>query len=359
MAAASTICELEHQGSIKTDNNSWNQNDTAGEELATKLTLCVVFAILFLFCIVLILSTQHYRKLLKAFFIILALAFLGAFIAYAVQTGETIKHNPITVIYGFSQYVTKLVRTNPRLNPPDVFPGHVDFENNFLEIQKEVLTLADQKGGEWPLMHTTFGSHNSGFRQPEEEGKEGKEDGKEGSKEIIGWRWFMVSVGERFSPKAEELLPTLTSVIKKNQDRVVSCALSMLPPGVRIPAHTGYTKAVVRYMLPVEVPSTPNSCFLCLNGQAHEWELGKSFAFDDTFTHSVYNNSTQRRIVVYCDILREIPAQPLFTRLSHWFVKNFIQDSAIVKAELGRTEYLVSLDDKQQQNQVEQGQVKS
>ncbi len=325
-----TCCSLEHQGQTKPDNDSWNHNDDEGRELTCQITIGVSFFLVFLLC--LIIACCVTSKGLKAFFFLLTIAALAVFIAFSVQVGQKVQSKPIVVAYALSQYVTKSCRTNPRLNPDDVFPEHVEFETKFPEIQKEVMLLAQQEDV-WPLTKTTFGGANSGI------GTDIQIDEKTGKE--TGWRIFMVSVGEKFTPRAEELLPTLTSLVRKHNGKMVSCAISMLPPHVCIPPHVGYAKSVIRYMLPLEVPKE-EGCFLCLNGEAYKWEQGKSFCFDDCFPHSVRNDTSERRIVVYCDILREVHSKPVLTKISKFVFQNFVQNSQAVKDELARTEYLVS-----------------
>lgn len=327
-ASYSVACNLEHQGRIKSGNDSWNHNDTEGQELNTQFVIILIFIVVFFLCLSILFYVHH--KFLRVLLILLCLGALGVVIAFAVQMGEHIKNKPISAIYAFSHHVTRAVRTNPRLNPNDVFPGHVDFEKAFPEIQKEILALAAQEDA-WPLTKTTFGQSNYGvasdIRQDAVTGKE------------IGWRLFIVSIGDQFTPRSRELLPVLTDLVQKHKERLVSCAISLLPPKVRIPPHVGYTKSVIRYMLPIELPKS--HCFLCLNGESEMWELGKSFCFDDCFPHSVHNDSEERRIVLYCDILREVHSKPILTKLSKWFFTNFVQHSSAVKDELRRTEYLV------------------
>ncbi len=328
---SSTVCALEHKGDIKLDNNSFNHNDKNGEIFAQNALIAFLAFTYFFLCFLLAICITN--RPLKLMFILLTLALLAVFIAFTVKVSQEACNNPIVVAYALSQYITKVVRTNPLLNPDDVFPGHRDFEAEFESIQKEVLTLAEQEDA-WPLTKTTFGDANSGI------GNDVRVDPETGKE--IGWRLFMVSVGEKFSPRAEELLPTLTKLVKKHNDKMVSCALSMLPPHVAIPPHVGYAKSVIRYMLPVELPSQTDACFLCLNGNSEQWQLGKSFCFDDCFIHSVHNDSSQRRIVVYCDILREVHQKPLLTKMTKWVFKHCIQNTEPVKKELQRTEYLVS-----------------
>lgn len=324
------VCQLEHFERTTAATNSWNHNDDEGQDVSFLFTVGMLATTFFILCV--IIACQSRNRKLKLLFGLIALGFLTVAIVFFAKFGMHVNEKPISLVYALSHYITKAVRTKPKLNPSDVFPGHVDFEQNFAQIQSEVLKLAENDES-WPLTKTTFSGANEGISEVHTDAVTGKE---------IGWRIFMVSVGDNFSPRAEEVLPTLTSLIKKHKDKMVSCAISMLPPQVRIPPHVGYSKAVIRYMLPIELPVDNEQCFLCTNGVAEHWELGKSFAFDDCFIHSVHNDTSQRRIVIYADILREVAARPWLSFFSKFVFKNIVQNSDAVKKELARTEYLIS-----------------
>ncbi len=289
----SNICQMEHIGKISHNNNSWNHNDDEGQDVSNLLGIALTTSVFFGLCLTITLLLKN--KFMKVLFGLVSLGLFAVSIAFFVQFGMHVGEKPISMVYFLSHYLTKVVRTQPRLNADDVFPGHIDFENDYKSIQTEVLELAE-KEDMWPLTKNIFGNGNEVI------GGDVSIDANTGKE--VGWRFFMISVGDKFSPQAEVLLPTLTRLIKKHKDVMVSCAISMLPPHVKIPPHVGYSKAVVRYMLPIELPTEQNRCFMCLNGKDEHWELGKSFAFDDCFIHSVHNDSSQRRIVIYADVLR-------------------------------------------------------
>jgi aspartyl/asparaginyl beta-hydroxylase (cupin superfamily) len=325
------ICEKEHYGLIRLGNNSFNDNDEEGADLAFVFQLGIIFLSFSILCtIIACLCKNKFSRLVYA---LSAVILLSMSIYYFVQFGVHVHNKPISVAYALSQYVTKSVRTKPLMDVSDVYPRHTEFEEAFGDIQREALDAANNHPELWPLTRDTFsGKENYGIGNDVKKDSQGAE---------IGWRFFLVSIGEKITPGAQTYLPKLAALMKKHTDRMVSCGLSMLPPGVRIPPHVGYSKSLIRYMLPLELPTELDKCFLCLNGKDEHWELGKSFVFDDCFEHSVHNDSSQRRIVLYADLLREVPGRPWFSWLTSFLFRYVIHDSPAVKAEIRRTEYLV------------------
>ncbi len=321
------VCQAEHAGSIKYDNNSFNQNDINGEELAQQ-TVIAFITMMFAFLCFLVAICVHNRPI-RLIFILITCALLAVFITFTTKAAIKASKDPIMIAFSLSHFVTKSVRTSPLLNPDSVFPEHVEFEAEFENIRREVMEVAKQEEL-WPLAKRTYQGANSTISDIT------TVDGKE-----VGWRFLSVSVGGKFGPQIEQMLPALTSLVKKHGDKIMTCAISMLPPHVKITPHIGYSKSIIRYFLPIELPTQPNACFLCLNGAAHGWQLGKSFCFDDCFTHSVHNDSDQRRIVVFMDIVREIHGKPLLSKITKFMFKHFVHKTKAVQDELKKTEVLV------------------
>jgi beta-hydroxylase len=85
---------------------------------------------------------------------------------------------------------------------------------------------------------------------------------------------------------------------------------SILAPGARIAPHRGVYNGVVRYHLALAVPSAAERCGIRIGGETRHWEEGKSLMFDDTLEHEAWNATAEPRIVLFVDVLRELP-QPL------------------------------------------------
>jgi len=317
------FCEREHKGLTTTDNNSWNSYDDEGQ----MMLLFMIFAIVFFVLggIVLIVLLVQRGKKLPAW--ILFVLFTIAWITLVILANIHAAQNPISMSYALNSLVTPLIRTPSVLDPNDVFPQHIQFQEHFNDIKQEVLNFARDES-KFPLFASSFG----GMPGIASEYKDEKGETKT-------WRFFLVMAGNEFTQPAKDLFPTLSKLVEENKDKVMLCAISLLPPKVKIVPHRGYSKAIVRYMLPIQVP--PTDCFICINGKQHTWTEGQSFAFDDNFVHSVYNNSNETRINLFIDVLRDIPQYPILSSFMQSMYKWGIQNSDAVKNEVKRTEYTV------------------
>ncbi len=81
---------------------------------------------------------------------------------------------------------------------------------------------------------------------------------------------------------------------------------SVLMPGKRIPEHRGPYKGLLRYHLALKVPKPISACAIRVDHEIRHWQEGKSLVFDDTFTHSAWNNSNDIRVVLFLDFMRPL-----------------------------------------------------
>lgn len=89
---------------------------------------------------------------------------------------------------------------------------------------------------------------------------------------------------------------------------IPGCTLAMfsvLHPGKVIPQHTGPYKGVLRYHLALITPKDHTKCQILVNNISYNWKEGHDVLFDDTFKHSVKNESNETRVVLFLDIKKE------------------------------------------------------
>lgn len=79
---------------------------------------------------------------------------------------------------------------------------------------------------------------------------------------------------------------------------------SILEPGAHLPRHRGPWKGIIRYHLGLMVPKNAEKCSIEVDGQVAHWQEGKSMVFDDTYPHSVRNDTNETRVVLFLDIVR-------------------------------------------------------
>jgi beta-hydroxylase len=89
--------------------------------------------------------------------------------------------------------------------------------------------------------------------------------------------------------------------------KIPGCSLAMfsiLPPGKKLEPHYGPFKGVLRYHIGLIIPNKYQDCYLLINDKKYNWREGEDVMFDDTFLHSVENNTDETRVVFFLDIKR-------------------------------------------------------
>jgi beta-hydroxylase len=118
------------------------------------------------------------------------------------------------------------------------------------------------------------------------------------------WKSFYLKSFKNEIPSAYDLAPKTMALI----DQVPSMHMAVfaaLMPGKSLKKHHDPFAFTLRYSLGL---STPNSedCCLVVDGIDMPWEDGKSYVFDETYMHSVYNNTDQMRIILMTDVERPL-----------------------------------------------------
>lgn len=95
-----------------------------------------------------------------------------------------------------------------------------------------------------------------------------------------------------------------TAAIVREIPGMSSALFSVIGPHSSILPHRGPYKGVLRYHLALIVPEPADSCGIRIDGKVYHWKRGESLIFDDTFEHEVWNNSDERRVVLFVDFKR-------------------------------------------------------
>lgn len=119
------------------------------------------------------------------------------------------------------------------------------------------------------------------------------------------WKTFVFKFYTDFNPLARKLCPVTSALIESVPD-MHAAMFSILDPGFHIPPHRGPSAASLRYHLGIVIP-TDGDCSITVGNTVYRWRQGEGMLFDDTYVHSVRNDTSQRRIVLFCDILRPLP----------------------------------------------------
>jgi len=91
----------------------------------------------------------------------------------------------------------------------------------------------------------------------------------------------------------------------QNIPGITGLAISILPSQTSVNPHYGDTDAVYRLHIPIKIHAALPVCGLKVNGIEKSWGQNELLAFCDAHLHEAWNHSTETRIVLIADILRE------------------------------------------------------
>lgn len=119
------------------------------------------------------------------------------------------------------------------------------------------------------------------------------------------WKTFMLYVYGEPIEKNIERCPATSRIVKQIPGMTLAF-FSILEPNTSLAPHRGPYKGVLRYHLGLIIPSDANKCGIKIDGKTYHWQVGKSLIFDDTFTHQVWNNTNEKRVVLFVDFKRDL-----------------------------------------------------
>lgn len=95
-----------------------------------------------------------------------------------------------------------------------------------------------------------------------------------------------------------------TTRILESIPNMTAGSLSVLEPHANINPHQGDTNAIIRVHLGLVIPDSLPDCGFQVGREIRAWEEGKAMLFLDAMTHSAWNQSDRRRLVLIVDVMR-------------------------------------------------------
>ncbi len=114
------------------------------------------------------------------------------------------------------------------------------------------------------------------------------------------WRTIVLKAYDGYFAHNCKQFPKTVALLK-DIDCISTAMFSILEPHVHIPPHTGKLSGLWRYHLALSVPTSPE-CFIIIHEEKYNWKQGEGILFNDTYLHSVANNTEEYRIVLFLDI---------------------------------------------------------
>ncbi len=215
--------------------------------------------------------------ILKIIGIVLVVLAALLFLAYLIQ--------PALLTLPYTTFIKLFVKNPPYLDLEKHFPQHQLFKDNWETIQKELLEVLKEEENV-PKFHEIDSIQR--FIS---------------AKDDVPWRTFIIKAYGKWAPVNSEKVPETVKLLKQIP-QITTAMFSILDGGKHIPPHMGFFKGVMRYHLGLIVP-TDAPCHITVGGKKYSWKEGEDVLFDDTYIHEVWNKSTNRRAVLFCDVYRE------------------------------------------------------
>lgn len=125
--------------------------------------------------------------------------------------------------------------------------------------------------------------------------------------EGTGWRpFFLYATGQPVEENCRRC-PETTSLLGKIPG-LENAFFSVLEPHTHLKPHRGPYAGVLRYHLGLRVPGENGACRIRVGSDVECWREGSSLVFDDSHDHEAWNETSERRVVLFVDFRRPLPA---------------------------------------------------
>jgi beta-hydroxylase len=136
-----------------------------------------------------------------------------------------------------------------------------------------------------------------------------------------GWKRFYLKWYDAPLPSALAQCPKTVTLVEKIPT-IHAAMFAVLPPGSKLNPHRDPFAGSLRYHLGLSTPND-DACRIYIDGNMYSWRDGQDIVFDETFVHSAANDTSQTRIILFCDLER-----PLRTRVMRG-INRFIRNTLI------------------------------
>ncbi|HEV7801469.1 MAG TPA: aspartyl/asparaginyl beta-hydroxylase domain-containing protein, partial [Burkholderiales bacterium] len=105
----------------------------------------------------------------------------------------------------------------------------------------------------------------------------------------------------------------------------------LLSPHSTLNPHRDPFAGSLRYHLGL-VTANSDKCWISVDGERYWWKDGEAVLFDETYIHSVENNTDVTRIILLCDIERPLHFRAL-QAVNRWVSRHIVTASATQNLE--------------------------
>ena len=234
-------------------------------------------------------------KILGIILLILAAVLVLAFI-----------FQPALLTLPYTTFISFFVKNPPYLDVKEHFPQHEVLQKNWRIIREELEEVL-KNDENVPKFHEIDGIQR--FIS---------------ARDNVPWRTFIIKAYDKWIDANAAKVPKTVALLQE-MPQITTAMFSILDGGKHIPSHMGFFKGVLRYHLGLMVP-TDAPCYILVGGKKYEWKEGEDVLFDDTYLHEVWNKSSGRRAVLFCDLYRE-KGLPRWVQISNRKMFNLLSKS--------------------------------
>jgi beta-hydroxylase len=135
-----------------------------------------------------------------------------------------------------------------------------------------------------------------------------------------GWKRFYLKWYDDVLPSAADLCPRTVGLVQSIPS-VNAALFALLPARSKLGAHRDPFAGSIRYHLGLMTPNS-DDCRIYIDGDPYSWRDGQDVLFDETYIHSVKNDTDEARVILFCDVAR--PMRTGFAQVINSFVINHL-----------------------------------
>ena len=137
-----------------------------------------------------------------------------------------------------------------------------------------------------------------------------------------GWKRFYLKWYGDIFPSARDLCPRTVELVRSIPS--INAALFTLMPGKsKLGEHRDPFAGSVRYHLGLMTPNS-DACRIYIDGTPYSWRDGEAILFDETYIHSVDNDTEQDRIILFCDVTRPLRT-PIARAINRFVIRHVVK----------------------------------
>lgn len=212
-------------------------------------------------------------------------------------------HSTFMAPYNAMIYLFSAVRNKPVLDVKD-FPDLDPLQTNWETIRDEARKLYE--GGHIQISKTYNDlAFNTFFKR--------------------GWKRFYLKWYGDFFPSARDLCPKTVELVSAIPS-VNAALFTMMPGKSKLGEHRDPFAGSLRYHLGLMTPNS-DDCRIYIDGTPYSWRDGQAILFDETYIHSVNNDTDRDRIILFCDVTRPVN-NPIVRAINRFVIDHIVKITA-------------------------------